>query len=56
MADFNKMQQEFIQNKQAQEPSSASLPWVGAKNEEQLKQQILLLSAVRLTNYAIVVS
>lgn len=46
MADFNKLQQEFIQSKQSQEPCAAVLPWIGAKNEDLLRSQILGLSSV----------
>lgn len=40
------MQNEFIQEKQAQERGPGVAPWVGSNDEEELKMQILTLSGV----------
>ncbi|GAU98280.1 hypothetical protein RvY_09447 [Ramazzottius varieornatus] len=44
LGDFNKMQQEFIQEKQAQFQGPGSAPWEESANGDEVKRQVVALS------------
>ncbi|RVE74871.1 hypothetical protein OJAV_G00026560 [Oryzias javanicus] len=49
LGDFQKEQEKFVQEKKAKKSEAAVPPWVGYNEEETIQQQILALSAVRVT-------
>lgn len=46
LSDFNKEQEQFIKDQSGKSGDAGVCPWVGHKNEDKIKEEVLNLSAV----------
>lgn len=51
LGDFNKEQEAFIKDQSGKNTDAGVCPWVGHKNEDKIKDEVLSLSSVSLLQF-----